>query len=333
MRLMFRAPQRFRLDVVDRTAYPSDSWTPSDVTVIESAATTFRSGPTGCPTGLPEGSCPTTRTTVTTGSTPGDLMVPVTTFASAEGIKVLGTGRLDGREVVRVQLAFSEATPMLPFLWLDDTWRPFFPGDRVQVSLDAASWLPRRLAVYPAPTDARRAWELRFGLPVEDPSTPILEVAATSVTLDAPDPSLFEVPGGVHEDLSLDDLEARLGYRPATPRFTGGLELATSIAPTGGATGPRSVLVYADGLDYLRVGERPDPGADAGHLLGSLGPHPSQVVLPGGGIAYYAPAGRGEARRLAIRGDGRSLFLESNLPRRELVAIAASIPVTGSPVP
>ena len=326
VRALFLAPQRFRLDVVDRTTYPSASWIPSDVTYVENVATTFRSGPTGCPTGLPEGSCPATRTTVTRGSTLGDLMVPATTFGSARGFRVLGTDSVDGREVVHVQLTFAKATPMLPFLWLDDTWRPFFPGDRVVVALDAESWLPRRIVVFPAATQARGAWELRFGLPAEDPSRAILEVAATSVTLTAPDRSLFEIPGEPHEDLSIADLEERLGYRPAAPLLTGDLELASSIAPRVRGHGPRWVLVYANGLDYLRLSELSGAGS-------SVDPLSREVVLPGGAPASFTPAGRGEAGRLVIHGERTNLLLESNLPMRAVLEIAGSIPMRNRGAP
>ena len=327
----FLAPQRFRLDVVDRTTYPSASSTPTDITLIEDVATTYLSGPTGCPADPSVGGCPVTRTSVTSGSTPSDLMVPVATFGSTDRMRVLGTAHVDGHEVVRVELTFARAAPMFPFLRLGDAWRPFFPGDRVEVELDAASWLPRRMRVFPAATEQRRAWELRFGRAQEDPAMPILEVAATSVVAEAPDASRFEIPGPAPAELSVGDLAEELGFRPATPTVTADLELATSIVPRAEQRGPRSVLVYAAGLDYLRVSERPAwRGLGA---FGHIGSHPMQVVLPGGGIAYYAPPDEGQARRLAIRGDDTSLFLETNLPRHELFTIAGSIPVQGRSLP
>jgi len=331
VRMAFLAPQRFYLDVVDRTAYPSSSFTPNDITYIDDSATSYLSGPTGCPAALPAGSCPPTRATVTSGSSPTDLMVPVTTFGSAAGMRVIGTDRIGEAEVVRVELTFARAAPLFPFLWLDGTWRPFFRGDRVEVQLDTQSWVPRRLTVYPASSEERRAWELRFGRAPEDPSTPILDVRATSVAASEPDPALFEVPGVTSDALSVSGLAERVGYRPAAPTFTGSLELATSAAPRPGPHAPRSLLVYADGLDFLRIGERPDarePGR-----FGSLGPQAARVVLPGGSIAYYAPPVAGRATRLAIVGDDTRLLLETNLPVRELFAIAGSIPVQGRPLP
>jgi hypothetical protein len=326
VRLAFLAPQRFRLDVTDRTASPSTS-SPTDVTIIQGLAATYRTGPTGCPTDLPDDACPSSRTTVTSGAPLADLMMPVHTLGSAEGVRVLGNETIDGREIVTMELTFARAAPLFPFLAPDEAWRPFFKGDRVELQLDAESWLPRGISVFPASTQERRAWELRFGRPAEDPSIPILEVTATSVSTDEPDPSLFRIPESPPPALSVTDLAGRVGYRPATPTFTGDLELVAAIDPGSGSGGPRSVLVYADGLDYVRLGERP-ASADGG-TFASLGPRAVRVILPGGGIATYAPVAGGRGRRLAIRGDDTSLFLETNLPRAELFAIASSIPVLG----
>ena len=337
VRMAFLAPQRFLLDVVDRTIYPPQaSFIQSDLTYIENATTTFRSGPTGCPAGLDDPACPPTSTTVASGLTPTDLMVPVATFGSAEGVRVLGTGLVDGTQVVRLELTFARAQAMFPFLWLDDptgpagaggTWRPFFPGDRVEVELDAGAWVPRRITVYPASTERRRAWELRFGQPVEDSSVPILDVVATHVATSAPAPSLFEIPGATRAPTSIAEVADLVGYRPATPTFTGDLELASSIAPPVGPAAPSSLLVYADGLDYLRVGERP------GSHTGLVAPDATRVVLQGGGIAYYWAPTTGNGRRIAILGDDTSLLLETNLPRLDLFAIADSMPVQGRPLP
>jgi hypothetical protein len=123
------------------------------------------------------------------------------------------------------------------------------------------------------------------------------------------------------------ELAERIGYRPATPTFTGDLELAAAIAPSAGPGAPRSVLVYSGGLDYVRIGER--PAGSASSTFGALGPRSVPIILPGGEVAAYAPAVGARGRRLTIRGRDTSLFLESNLPKRELIAIAASIPLRG----
>ena len=203
---------------------------------------------------------------------------------------MLGTADVEDHEIVTLELTFARAAPLFPFLTPSEAWRPFFKGDRVELALDAESWLPRHISVFPAASDERRAWELRFGRVAEDPSVAILEVEATSSTTEAPDASLFEIPGSSAPALSVTELADRIGYRPATPTFTGDLELAAAIAPSPGPRAPRSVLVYTDGLDYVRIGERP-AGAAPG-TFGSLGPRSAQIVLPGGGVAYVRPGRR-----------------------------------------
>ena len=345
VRMAFLAPQRFRLDVVDRTSYPASvaASASSDLTYIQNGAVTFRSGPSGCPPGL-DGACPTTSTRLTSGATPTDLMVPVATLGSVRDLDVLGTDRIGGAQVVRVQLTFSRALAMFPFLWIDElaragagtgaassasTWRPFFAGDRVEVELDAEGWVPRRITVYPASSERRRAWELRFGLPVEAATTPILDVVATGVAAEPPDASLFEIPSGHAPALTLPELAETIGRLPTTPTFTGELRLETSVAPApaNDQASLDSLLVYADGLDHLRVGERAGPHAEL------VGRGATPIALPGGGVGYYSEATATRGRRITIVASDTTLLLESNLPAARLLEIAASIPVQGRPLP
>jgi hypothetical protein len=91
------------------------------------------------------------------------------------------------------------------------------------------------------------------------------------------------------------------------------------------------VLVYAEGIDYLKVGERRDwVGPEP---FGPLDPGAQQIPLDGGGVAYYEPAGEGFGRRLAIHADGADVFLETSLPRGRLLEIASSLPLVGRPLP
>ena len=172
MDVAFLSPQRFRLDVDDRTNYPSSSWTPTDLHFIEDVTSSFTSGPSGCPGDLPEGVCPRTRATTTRLSEysaaaplPADLVLPIATFGSSRGFQVLDGERIDGRDAVRLGLSFERAAPMFPFLRIGGTWRPFFDQDRVLLWLDATSWLPVRMVVYPAaqPGTARVGAPVRPG--------------------------------------------------------------------------------------------------------------------------------------------------------------------------
>jgi hypothetical protein len=59
----------------------------------------------------------------------------------------------------------------------------------------------------------------------------------------------------------------------------------------------------------------------------------AQRVPVGTGIGYYEPATGTLGRRLALHSASWDLEIESNLPRRDLLAIAASLPVVGRDVP
>jgi hypothetical protein len=340
MDLAFAAPQRFRLDVRDLTPYPSRAWTPTDLTYIEDMPSTFRAGPTGCPATLTPDVCKPTRMIVTRASDysaaaplPADLILPIATFGSTRGIDAIGRDEIGGRDAVRVEMSFARAAPLFPFLRLGGTWRPFFDGDRVVLWLDAESWFPLKYTVSPSLDPERREWEMRFGRAAESPDSVILEVTATSWREAEPDAALFEIPGATSEaDIPLTEVVRKVGYLPATPTAPGTLQLASIVVPKPVARAtPRSLLVYADGLDYLRVAER--PGWHGSGPFGPVGAAARRVDLKGGGVAYYEPAGDGLGRRLAIHSGTTDLFLETNLTRPRLLAIAASIPVSGLPFP
>jgi hypothetical protein len=342
MEVAFRSPQRFRLEVRDRTNYPSRSWTPTHLRFIQDVTTTFTSGPSGCPGDLPARVCPRTRAAVThlsefsaAAPLPADLVLPVTTFGSASGFEVLGSERIGDRDAIRVRLSFERAAPMFPFLRMGGTWRPFFARDPVLLWLDARTSLPLRMLVQPSRSPERTAWELRYGLGVESPDEPILDVQLDSVSTEPPGFELFRIPGVSAEPTAprrLEELPDRIGYLPATPTDRGDLELVSIVLPPRSApSAPSSMLVYAKGLDYLKVGERRDRAGP--EPFGPLDTGAQQILLDDGGVAYYEPAGEGFGRRLAIHAGGADVFLETNLPRGRLLEIASSLPLVGRPLP
>ena len=340
MNVSFLAPQRFRLDVEDETTYPSTRWTPTDLTFVTVGSSTYLSGATGCPADLPAGGCPPTRSTMTIRSVysvqapvPADLILPLTTFSSADGIQVLGADQIAGRDAVRLRLTFSRARALFPFLELGGTWRPFYDDDRVDLWLDAEGWFPLRYSVYPSNAPPRGAWELRFGLPAEPTDEPILDVLLTSLDGRSPAPATFDVPGRFRNpSVPLASFPRRVGYLPVTLTSPGELHLSSAVVPpSDGPDVPRSVLLYTDGMSYVRLGERPDWMGTT--LFGPMGEGAQQVELVGGSIAYYEPEGDGFGRRLAIHTPGTNVFLESNLPRDQLLALAGSLPIRGEVLP
>ena len=330
----FLAPQRFRLDVHDDTVYPSSAWTPTNLTYVENMPATYLSGPSGCLGTMRPVDCSpdTTIARVPYSSAPplpADLIVPLATLGSLEGVQVVGEAQIDGHDTVQVEMPFSRAGPLFPFLSLGGTWRPFFADDRVTVWLDTTGWYPVEMQIAPSADPERHDWEMRFGLPREPTDTAILDVSLASVSDARPDPAAFRIRG--RDVVSPADMERAFGYAPAEPAEPAPLSLVAATAPGSAPSAPTSVLLYADGLDYLRVAE--DRRWSGPGPFGSIGFDAEQVELPAVGPALYEPAGDGLGRRLAIHTATTDLFLESNLSRDDLFAIASTIGVEAAPLP
>jgi Putative zinc-finger len=334
MHVWFRAPGRFRLDVVDHSVYPNADTAPTDVQLVVNGSGWATSGPAPC--GLTR--CPDRRVVVRHGvpfssdaPTATDLVLPVTTLSDTSSVRVLGTGTVLGRPAVELELPFERATPLFPFLQLGGTWRPFFPKDRVVLWLDRSDWFPLRWTVYPAAGRERDLWALRFGLPPEPARQPIFQVSALSFERTTPAPGTFRIPSSNDAEdagaatTTLTHLPERAGFTPLTPSDVAGLDLYRVVLPPQGSD--EAVITYSKGLTWLKLGETKSWSSDAPY--GPVGPHAEQVALPGGGLGYYEPATQDQGRRLSIHAAGADLYLETNLSRRDLFRVAGSLPVRG----
>jgi hypothetical protein len=334
--LWFSAPGRYRLDVHDTTRYPSDAWTPTDLRYVESGTSVMTKAPTGCPSILPPSECQPTRRVVrdrfaysTEAPLVTDLVVPLDVLADPRGLTVEGTGTVLGRDAVLVQMSFARAAPLMPFLQMGGTWRPFFPGDRVELWVDAHDWSPLRWTVYPAQGPARADWELLFGRLPEPPDTPILDVTVTSADHETPSVSRFSAAHAA-PTVPVSELSRRVGFHPVTPTATQDLALTAASVPRVGDGGAQSLLTYSRGLAYLRLSERRH--WNAAGLFGAVDEAAERVRL-GDGVAYYEPAAPEQGRRLAIHAADTNLYLETNLSRQDLLAVAASLPLDGQALP
>ena len=337
MRVWFEAPERFRLDVVDHTDYPTTT-TPTDLKLVVDGSTSYAAGPSPCPTAT----CPQRESVVrnrlpfsTAAAAPTDLVLPISTLADADRLTVLGRGTVLGRPAVRVEVPFERAEPLFPFLSIGGDWRPFFPNDRVRIWLDERNWFPLRWNVYPATGAERDAWALRFGLPDEPSLRSVFSVRALHVSLDTPDASVFDIPATASAQdqgaraVELSDVRRETGFEPVAPGTVGGLDRYRVVLPRDDAG--ETLVAYADGLAFLNLGETRSWNGDA--PFGPVGVQAEEVPLTGGGVAYYEPASQDHGRRIAIHAAGTDLYLESNLPRSRLLAAAAALPVQGLPMP
>ena len=337
MRVSFEAPERFRLDVIDRTDYPTAA-TPTNLRLVVDGSTWYAAGPAPCPTAT----CPQRESVVrnrlpfsTAAPIPTDLVLPISTLADADRLTVLGRGTMLGRPAVRVEVPFERAEPLFPFLSIGGDWRPFFPNDRVRIWLDERNWFPLRWDVYPATGDERDAWALRFGLPDEPSLRSVFSVRALQVSLDTPDAGEFAIPAtNSSQDqgarvVELADVRRATGFEPVAPSTVGGLDRYRVVLPRDDVG--ETLVAYADGLAFLNLGETRSWNGDA--PFGPVGVQAEEISLTSGGVAYYEPASRDHGRRVAIHAAGTDLYLESNLPRSELLAAAAALPVRGLPMP
>jgi outer membrane lipoprotein-sorting protein len=338
MNVWFQAPERFRLDVIDRTPGAGTRFAANNLQLIVNGDASYQVAPSACPIGV----CPQHEQVVrnrlpfsSATPAPTDLILPVATLVDAREMEVVGHGRVMGRDAVEVRLPFERARPLFPFLDIGGTWRPFYSRDRVDLWLDARSWFPLRYAVYPAAGPARTEWELRFGLPDESPDEPIFEVKAVSIDASAPGPSTFRIP---HARTSRDEggraatiaeVRSVVPFDPIAPDRVDGLGLYRVVLPK--SEPDDALLTYASGLSWLKLGET---RASSGRgFFDPVGAHALRLQLSGVGTAYYQPASGAHGRRLAIHTTDGDLYLETNLSRADLIGAAASLRITATPVP
>jgi hypothetical protein len=119
------------------------------------------------------------------------------------------------------------------------------------------------------------------------------------------------------------------GFEPVAPPRIAGLDLYRVVLPEDGGGG--TLVAYADGLAFLALGE--SRTWDGGAPFGPVGLQAEEVALSGGGVGYFEPATEAHGRRISIHAAGTDLYLETNLPRADLLAAAASLPVQGLQMP
>jgi hypothetical protein len=342
--LSYLAPESFRVQVRDTTRYPSDAWPRNDLTMVTDGRSWEATGPDPCPSSsLP--ACPTAgsvrRSVVqrppfdARTAMPTDVIVPMTVLAASDRVTVVGPDSVAGRDAIAVQLAYQDATSLFQYLHFLGSWRPFFPQDRVEVWLDRNTWFPLRYDVVPATGKERADWATQMGLPAEPAGKPVFVANARDLSTDPPAADTFTVRPGTEavdqgfQDLSLPDPAkcagsdlVQLCRTPGLRLYRYGRFLRSPLRPYY-----ESVLAYSQGLAWLtitRVG-----GWKQAALFG-IGPFPETVKFPGGkGIAYYEPATASDPRRLAMHTARGEFLLATDLPRAQLLSLAASLPVTG----
>lgn len=341
--VLFSAPERFRLSMRDHTTYPArGNWPRNDVDLVAGAERWWIEEPSSCPTGaLPrcldvagesrplqkiERRVVLRRQPFDGASAlPTDIVVPLETVASSGALRVEGQGEVIDRRAYRVSLDYRRAVPLVSALQAGGLWREFHPLDRVDIWIDRDTWFPLRFEVRAGSSPERPSWAHRLGYRDEAGGV-LLRVSATSFfaspeipaeTFLAPRTGIV-VDGGFAAS-SVAEVPARV-----TPVHAAGL----SPYRAGRTAQGQWVVAYASGTTWLKVVSGRDVAGSAARAA-TL----EQVRLDDGGYAYYQPAASTAGRRVDLFGDGRRVYLESNLARRELLAVAASLPGAGVKLP
>jgi hypothetical protein len=340
----FRAPEEFRADVRDLTRYPTGSWPRNDIVLAMDGERWLVEGPVTCPReALPACALEGRERRAVRGREPfdddtplpTDVVVPVRTLAGSDRVRVAGEGEILGQPVVIVELPYRDATPLFAYLHAAGSWRPFYPLDLVRVSLDTETWFPLAYEVWPSVTPERRLWSVRNGLPDERPDAPMFRAEARSFEEQVP-PDW--TPRATWAATATDQGFRDVPFGPLTvaalalPADLGGLRpYRAGTFALGGRPRDEFLVSYSKGLTWLKV--RQTRRWRLPELFGNIGPLAAPVRLPGGGIGYYEPATSSLGRRISIHSPQVDLYLESNLPRGELLRVAGSLPVRAEPVP
>jgi len=341
-RLRYRAPESLALRLTDRTAYPSAAWVRDDVTLVVTGDRWWTRGPRGCPVEAQPACTPRTpqvrlveRREPFADATPVplDLVTPVRSFTPAAAPAPLGTRRVAGRAAEGVATTAAQVAPLLTGLAPAGNLRAFHPADPVELWLDQAALIPLALRVTVAPGAERQRWAAAHGYP-DRPGQVVLELTLRDVVLNRPlEAGAFPPPpaGTRAEDAGFRDRPAP-GLAAAGQTAPEPAWLPTGFRPyrsgvVGGAGGPRvTVRSWTDGRAWVKLRATGDwPG---GRLFGDLGPLVRPLAL-GTGVAYASEDGG----RVAVHGDGVDLVVGGSLAPAVLVRVAASVPVTGRPVP
>jgi hypothetical protein len=330
-RVWFKAPESFRIEIDDRTAYPSSAWPSNDVSIVARPDRYWISEPVSCPVeALPSCSGSGERRESTAlrrapfdGSTrfPTDVAVPLETVAASRGFEIEGVGTVAGRRAVRLELSYRDAVPLVASLEGGGSWRPFHPLDRVDLWIDASTWFPLRYRIISGDSAERVEWARANGV-TEGPGEVVLDVTAASFR----EPGnvaagVFRVPASgvvTSDDFRPGGIDL-LG--PQAPRYRAGLQ-PYRAGRSSGAT----VLTYARGLTWLKV---TISGPSRGHAAGADPAVTDEVELGSGSYGYYRPAGSSSSRSVDVYGTTRTYHLESNLARDQLLQVASSLRFDG----
>ncbi len=240
---------------------------------------------------------------------PTDIVVPLEAVASSDDFRVVAQRTWNARPVYKVSLPYRQAAPLVEALQSGGSWRPFHPLDRVDAWIDRSSWFPLAFDVSAGRSPDRAAWAQGQGLGAERPGQLLLRARSLSFSQPrAIEPGRFDVPAG--------GVVTSGGFRASSPPASAPRTIAGLPLVRHGTTEAGRVSAYASGTTWLRI-ERMKRATAAPAL-------DAEEVRLADGYVYYQPADDSFGRRVDIYGE-RYVHLESNLPRDELLVVAATV--------
>jgi hypothetical protein len=265
---------------------------------------------------------------------PLELVNPVESFTLASDPESLGRRSIAGHDAVGVSVTAAQLGPLLDGLSPANDLRAVHPSDPVELWLDREHLVPLALVVRAAPGEDRERWAAAHAYR-DRPGGRVLELTATEVRIndevaadafDPPDGNATQTFDGGFRDGDSDDSADGLAAPTPDELPAGFQEYRSGTTTTPGAP-PVAVRSWTDGRAWLAV--RATTDWDGPRLFGDLGPDVRILDL--------GPAGRGYAsadgRRIALHGDTVDLVVSGSVPPSTLTTVAASLGVTGRPVP
>lgn len=245
---------------------------------------------------------------------PLDLVLPVAGFTGAAGPQSLGAGTFDGREAVGVRVTAAQVDALLDGLRTGGDVE-VHPTDDVDLWLDREHLVPLAVTVRAASGPDRARWAAARD--AEPAGAVVLDARLSNVAVndagavdgiragEAPDAGFVEGPSD----------------GPSPSWLPAGMQPWRS-----GHADDVAVDTWSDGRAWVKV--RSTKSWRSNHLFGDLG----RAVRPlrlGGGLAYAAEGGNA----VALHGDGIDVVVTGSIGPAALRRIAASLGVTGLPVP
>ncbi|HZA00026.1 MAG TPA: hypothetical protein VE575_14795, partial [Acidimicrobiales bacterium] len=241
---------------------------------------------------------------------------------------------------VGVRVPAAQIGPFLDGLSPGGDLRPAYPSDPVEMWLDEEHLVPLEVVVRAGEDPHRARWAATQGV-TERPGDIVVAFTVTSVAInDAAPAGALGAPDEPAPDEHIDAGFRRAGagdgedgggaadlVAPAPRELPAGFEPYRAGITTGTGGPTIAVRSWTDGRAWLTV--RATTEWSGGRLFGGLGTSVRRVDLGDAGVGYASEAGD----MVALHADGLDVVVSGSVLPDDLQAAAASLGVTGRPVP